>query len=196
MGPGDVIKLIIGSIVIIAAAYYATRYISAKSAKRIAGGAIRVRERFSLAKDKMICVIEVNGVAYLVVITGSGATLLDKLDASELESRTSQASPDAIPASLPELIQRAVAHVVSRLKCLFTSESGKKERSNSDFSAAMRRARSDETISTCAHLNDDLQDINTAMGEDGFDEIYGKLQNGMSTERPDGSSGPEDGRDD
>lgn len=193
MGPGDVIKLIIGSIVIIAAAYYATRYISAKSAKRIAGGAIRVREQFSLAKDKMICVIEVNGMAYLVVITGSGATLLDKLDASELESRASQASPDAIPASLPGLIQRAVAYVVSRLKCLFTSRPGKKERSNSDFSAAMRRARSDEIISTCAHLNDDLRDINTAMGEDGSDEIHGKLQN---AERPDGSSGPEDGRDD
>jgi len=74
---GEIMQLIAGILIVILAAYYATYFLANKKRKNISGRGINVRERFALSKDKMVCVIEANGKAYLVVITNGGATLLE-----------------------------------------------------------------------------------------------------------------------
>jgi len=80
---------LIGIIIIIAGAYYATYYIGTKasgqSRGRIRGGNRRINmlDRFAIAKDKSFCVIEIAGKVYIVGVTNQSMTLLDKLDAEE-----------------------------------------------------------------------------------------------------------------
>ena len=84
MPAGQVLLFIIGTIAIIAGAYYATAYISKLGTKmtgRKSGRHIILRERFALSKDKSFCIVEIHGKVYVVGITNQSMTLLDTLDA-------------------------------------------------------------------------------------------------------------------
>ena len=83
---GEILQLIAGILIVILAAYYVMYFVANRKIKRAPGRGISVGERFSLSKDKMVCVIESRGVAYLVVITNGGATVLDSYDIEELEA--------------------------------------------------------------------------------------------------------------
>ena len=90
MPPTQVILSLIGIVIIIAGAYYATYYISVKASGQKRGRAqnrnrsIVLLERFAIAKDKSFCLVEVAGKVYVVGVTNQSITLLDTLDAEEL----------------------------------------------------------------------------------------------------------------
>ena len=83
--PVQVTVFIIGTIVIIIAAYYVTYFIGMKStgASRGRNRNINMVDRFAISKDKSFCLVEIAGKIYVVGVTNQGMTLLDTLDAEE-----------------------------------------------------------------------------------------------------------------
>ena len=86
MEAGQVIVFFVGLIVVIFAAYYVTYFIGMKASGRSVGKLknknINVIDRFSIAKDKSFCLIEIAGKIYVVGMTNHTMTLLDTLDAA------------------------------------------------------------------------------------------------------------------
>ena len=82
---------IVGIIVVIAGAYYATYFVgmkaSGQSRSRNKGWNrnIRMLERFAISKDKSFCIVEIAGKVYVVGVTNQSMTLLDTLDAEAFE---------------------------------------------------------------------------------------------------------------
>jgi flagellar biogenesis protein FliO len=72
---------LLATIVVLIAAYYVVyRY----NAKAQVSRMIRVKERFALSKDKMLCVAEFNGKTYFIALTNGGIELLEKVDSTEI----------------------------------------------------------------------------------------------------------------
>ena len=76
-----------GVFLVIAAAYYVTYFVSAKAQglSRSRGGShqhIKLISRFAIARDKSFCIVEIAGSVYIVGITGTNMTLLDKIDSA------------------------------------------------------------------------------------------------------------------
>ena len=76
----DVALFVLGTVAVVFAAYYTTYFIASRSQNMAQGRMIRVVDRFSLARDKTVCLLEVCGKVYLVVFSGQGVTLLDTPD--------------------------------------------------------------------------------------------------------------------
>ena len=80
---------IVGIVVVIAGAYYATYFIGTKASGQSRGrirGANRnivVLERFAISKDKSFCIVEIFGKVYIVGVTNQSMSLLDTLDAEK-----------------------------------------------------------------------------------------------------------------
>ena len=83
MPGGQVALFVIGTVLIIFAAYYATSYIGKLGMRmtgKKSGRQIVLRERFALSKDKSFCIVEICGKTYIVGITNQSMTVLDTLD--------------------------------------------------------------------------------------------------------------------
>ena len=76
----QVISFIIGSIVVIVGAYFATYMVARGSQKLYRGRLIQVLDRFSLTKDKSLALIAVYDKLYLVAFAAGNVTLLDNID--------------------------------------------------------------------------------------------------------------------
>ena len=76
----QVITFIIGSIVVIFGAYFATYLVARGSQRAYRGRLIQVLDRFSLAKDKTLALIAVYDRIYLVAFAAGNITLLDSID--------------------------------------------------------------------------------------------------------------------
>ena len=91
MPPLEVALSLIGIIIIIAGAYYATYYIGLKasgqnrSKNRGRSRNINLLERFAISKDKSFCIVEVAGKIYIVGVANQSMTLFDVLEAAEFE---------------------------------------------------------------------------------------------------------------
>ena len=85
---------IVGIVVVIAGAYYATYFVGLKASGQSLGRfrsgnrSIKILERFSISKDKCFCVVEIAGRVYIVGVTNQSMTLLDTLDAEEFAEDT------------------------------------------------------------------------------------------------------------
>lgn len=113
----DVVLFIIGAIVVIFGAYYTTYYLGKKSIKTASGREIRLRDRFSVSKDKSFCLVEVKDKVYVVVVTNQSVTLLDTLPASEFVSRDETVSAAGMfPAGG---LQKVIAKGISALKAVW-----------------------------------------------------------------------------
>lgn len=92
MPPGQVMFFIIGTVVILFGAYYATYYIGIKASGQNKTGFknrnINLLDRFSIARDKSFCIVEVAGKVYFIGITNNAMTLLDTLDAAAFARQT------------------------------------------------------------------------------------------------------------
>jgi hypothetical protein len=73
---------LLATIAVIAAAYYATWWISKRANGGSSGGGrnIRVLERFAFSKDKLLCLVLVNGKTYLIAFTNGGVSVIDSYD--------------------------------------------------------------------------------------------------------------------
>lgn len=190
---GEGLQLVAGILIVILAAYYATYFIAHRKSKRIPGKGINVHERFALSKDKMVCVIEVNGKAYLVAMTNGGATLLDTFDISEYKEAGERADDDshAQPGYVPNgIIARGIWKLFNFIKSATYAKT------------ANNPARRDGRLYTDVYTNSPEQEnemrdvepdftIRVAREEDGLDEIQRRLKNRMATQ-PEPDEEPED----
>jgi flagellar biogenesis protein FliO len=76
----QVLTFIIGCIVVISGAYFATYLVARGSQKVYRGRLIQVLDRFSLAKDKSLVLVAVYDKIYLVAFAAGNVTLLDNID--------------------------------------------------------------------------------------------------------------------
>ena len=164
MSFGEIMQLIAGILIVILAAYYATYFLANKKRKRLNGRAINIRERFALSKDKMVCVIESNGKAYLVVITNGGATLLDTTELDEAETETAEKST-ASPQNGYQpngLIATGIWKLFNSVKGATTAKTPATKREERAFSSVLEESSEKPTILV-------------AREEDAMDEIQRRL---------------------
>lgn len=179
----DIIKLIVGSVVIIAAAYYTTWFIANRRIKKVRGRSIQVNERFSITKDKMICTVEVNGKVYLLALTNGGATVIDTFDADDFaqeEAPASAAAPgtaedDVNPFQDSGFMQRTIWSAFNALR----KRGSKKKPASSSFEDTMKSASAEEIIGRYADNSGEEEldgQLSFAREEDSIDEIQRRLQ--------------------
>ena len=111
MPPLQVVLSLIGIIIIIAAAYYATYYISVKASGKNRAGikgrgmsgnrSINLLERFAISKDKSFCIVEIAGKIYVIGVTNQSMTLLDTLDAAEFAEFEAENNNSAVWSMAP-----------------------------------------------------------------------------------------------
>ncbi|MDR2590348.1 MAG: flagellar biosynthetic protein FliO [Oscillospiraceae bacterium] len=87
LSPGQVILFIICTVIVLFGAYYVTYYIGTKMAGQNSRAGIRNRnitllDRYAVARDKSLCVVEIAGKVYIVGVTNHNMTLLDTIDAA------------------------------------------------------------------------------------------------------------------
>jgi len=159
MPPMQVVMSLIGIVVVIAGAYYATYYIglkaSGKSRGRNKGGNrnITLRGRYSISKDKSFCLVEIAGKIYVVGVTNQSMTLLDTLDAAEYaKNETEDAGAptwNAVPGGAPggKLVNRLTTYMAQRMaKKLNTRETdGNAGAGGGTFADNMKSARQRDT---------------------------------------------------
>ena len=183
MSFGETLQLIAGILIVILAAYYVTYYIANKKNKRVPGRGISVRERFSLSKDKMVCVIEANGKSYLVVITNGGATLLDTVESARQEAAEAESAAAAPRGYEPNgLVARGIWKLLNGIRGATTAKT---------VSAAVPTRSEERTFAevienTPEPLDDLLQGeeertLRVAREEDAMDEIQRRLKNRRAT---------------
>jgi flagellar biogenesis protein FliO len=158
------------SILVIGCAYYATWFLASKSGKMKSGRSIKLRDRFSVSKDKSFCLIEVKDKVYLVAMTNQTVTLLDTLDieAFETQTETPSARQGGFEARYEPrgFMQKTLMGIFSALK------SG----------VGTRQTKSGEKDA------DPAKDLN----EDGLEQVYRKMQSRRTQFRTAGDSSAEE----
>jgi len=105
MAPGQVILFLIGMIVIIFGAYYVTYFIGVKasgqSRGRLKNKHITLVDRFSIARDKSFCLVEIAGKVYVIGITHQNMTLIDTLDAEAFAETVAERGDTQIWPTIP-----------------------------------------------------------------------------------------------
>jgi flagellar biogenesis protein FliO len=104
-GTAQLILFVLGFLVIIALTYYVTVLVAKGGSKTAQSRAVRVLDRVSLSREKLICLVEVAGKVYLVAMTEGGVSLLDSLgeEAAGLVREQSRMTPpfsDAVQRGL------------------------------------------------------------------------------------------------
>ncbi len=118
MSTPQMILSILGILVVVFGAYYATYLVAKKSGGGRQGRAMQVVDRMAMSKDKMICLITVGDKVYLVAMTDGGAALLDSFEGEEAEKLRRMGAP-MMPAGaglLQKGINRGVDAVKARLE--------------------------------------------------------------------------------
>jgi len=152
MPPEQVILFIIGTIVILFGAYYVTYYIGMKASGQTRAGMrnrnIILRDRYSVARDKSFCVVEIAGKVYVIGVTNHTMTLLDTLDAAEFTKKaeenasTQQTAWGQTPVGQygNKLTQKVVAFVAEKLGKGPPSGFSEPDKADKDFSDSMKEA--------------------------------------------------------
>ena len=97
--PARVALSLIGIVIIIAGAYYATYYIGLRASGRTGKGrarnkgrnrSIELLERFAISKDKSFCIVKIASKIYVIGITNQSMTVIDMLEALEYEKHAEE----------------------------------------------------------------------------------------------------------
>ncbi|MCL2046276.1 MAG: flagellar biosynthetic protein FliO [Oscillospiraceae bacterium] len=91
---------VIGIIIIMFGAYYATAYIGKKASGRSSNkwfnrnarrlSSIRLVEQFAISRDKIFYIVEIAGKIYIIGATNQSMTLLDTLDVAQFDLSTAK----------------------------------------------------------------------------------------------------------
>lgn len=81
----EYIKAVMMIILILAAAYYVTRYVAGRaSGARGTSAGVKIRGSASLGRDRQIVLAEVGGEVYILGVTAQHIELLDKIEKEKL----------------------------------------------------------------------------------------------------------------
>ena len=94
MSPLKVSLSLAGIVLIIIACYYVTYYIGAKASGQTRGRLrnkyINLIDRFSFARDKSFCIVEIAEKVYIIGVTNQTMVLLDTLDAAAFKEAAAE----------------------------------------------------------------------------------------------------------
>ena len=154
--PVRVALSLVGIVIIIIGAYYATYYIGKK-----ASGQSRIRnigrnrhinllERFAISKDKSFCIVEIAGKIYLVGVTSQSMTLLDTLSAEEFAELAAEGDDMALLNTMPGGLygSKPVAKLASFIARRMGRTTGKERSMDAEretFADSMRAAHEKNT---------------------------------------------------
>lgn len=82
---GQLWLALIGVVVVILGAYYATWIISKRAGQVRQGRAVQILDRFAVDKNKMFCLIAMGDAIYLVGLTDGAVTVIDHLTGEEAD---------------------------------------------------------------------------------------------------------------
>ena len=146
---------IVGMIVIIAGAYYATYFIGSKASgqsrgrNRAGNRSVILLERFSISKDKSFCIVEIAGKVYIIGVTNQSMSLIDSLDAEEFAERAPGRSSSEAWYSAPggpfsgKLVNRLASFMAQRMGRTGDMP-GNRGAKGAGFAASMETARGRE----------------------------------------------------
>ncbi len=181
MPPGQmIVNVIIGLIVVVLAAYYAIFFFANRKNSMMRGRNLRIRERFALSKDKMICLVESRDKVYLVVITNGGATLLDTFELSDFADLTQSSARESSGASAAPFYTGPFPGLFNKLTSRL--QRGKKA-GGEDFASALKRSEKEDFQNPVPPAGD-APILKTAKDEDSLDELYRRIQNKRDKARP------------
>jgi flagellar biosynthetic protein FliO len=82
----EYIKAVMMIVLIIAAAYYVTKYVAVKAGgARSASAGVKIRGSASLGRERQIVLAEIGGTVYVLGVTAQHIELLDKMAGDQLE---------------------------------------------------------------------------------------------------------------
>ena len=90
MSDGQIAWAIIGTLIVIFGAYYATYVVAKRSNKTQQGRAVQVLDRFSLSKDKLFCLISMGDKIYLIGMSDGAVSLIDTIEGEAAEALRAQ----------------------------------------------------------------------------------------------------------
>ena len=104
----EYLKTVFLIVVIIAAAYYVTKFVATKAAgPRGRASDIRIRSSAPLGRDRQIVIAEVGTHAYILGVTAQHVELIDKVDKAELDAgRPEEAPKPPTPSFKKEFLER------------------------------------------------------------------------------------------
>ena len=150
MEPLQLTLTLIGIVIIIIAAYYATYYIGVKASGqnrvRFRNRNINLIDRFAFSRDKSFCLVEIAGKVYVIGITNQTMTLLDTLDAAAFaETGIGRGDAETWPA-MPG--GRLTGRLTKKLASFIARKTGRppdvEDESGPTFAGSMKKAREDE----------------------------------------------------
>ncbi|MCL2627824.1 MAG: flagellar biosynthetic protein FliO [Oscillospiraceae bacterium] len=126
MPPEQVLIFIFGTVIVLFGAYYVTYYVGLKASGQTRAGMrnrnITVLDRYSVARDKSFCVIEIAGKVYIIGMTNHTMTLLDTVDAADFAELTKEKEQAQTPWGQTavgqygnKLTQKVVAFIAEKL---------------------------------------------------------------------------------
>ena len=124
---------------------------------------IAVIDRFSIAKDKSFCLVEVAGNIYFVAMTNNAITLLDKLDsdafakASE-ETRDTGAMKIPVGNSLKDRMTRGLAVFIAKRMGRTLEFEDEPAANNSTFAETMKSTSEKDAASDSAAPAENISD--------------------------------------
>ncbi|MDR2356611.1 MAG: flagellar biosynthetic protein FliO [Oscillospiraceae bacterium] len=112
----DTALFIVGLAAIIAAAYFVTYLVGARSFRVKSAREIKLLDRFALSKDKAFYLARVKGKVYFIAMTNQSAELLDTFDGSEFDAEepTRMTFKEALASSAAGAAPRWLAGALSK----------------------------------------------------------------------------------
>lgn len=103
--PGSIIGTIALILLVLAAAYYTTKFLSGQNRRLARGRRLDVAERLQLARDKQILLLRADGRYLVVGVTNQSMNLLGELAAEEVPAAQGEADGAQPPAPQGRLEQ-------------------------------------------------------------------------------------------
>ena len=183
MPPQQVLLFIVGTIVILFAAYYVTYYVGMKATGKTRGSFrnrnINLLDRYAIARDKQFCVVEIAGKVYIVGVTNHTMTLLDTLDAAAFAELTKSNENTTTPWSMTPVGQYG-NKLTRKVVDFIAVKTGKKQQYDSnagtaDFASSLKEAEmaaneketiADEVVEEIDETEDRKDALDTVTSED------------------------------
>jgi len=183
MPPQQVLLFIVGTIVILFAAYYVTYYVGMKATGKSRGSFrnrnINLLDRYAIARDKQFCVVEIAGKVYIVGVTNHTMTLLDTLDAAAFAELTKSNENTTTPWSMTPVGQYG-NKLTRKVVDFIAVKTGKKQQYDSnagtaDFASSLKEAEmaaneketiADEVVEEIDETEDRKDALDTVTSED------------------------------
>ena len=143
-GLGSTVMPIILMVLVIVAAYYATRFVSVKTQRINKGKCLHIIDRVMIGKDKQILLLEAGETVYLVGVSGQAMTSIGSMSKEELGEYipSDQVQQSAPAINISNMLKRAGSLLQVR-NAVPSTEQWIKQRFARKSSKAAREKRDD-----------------------------------------------------